>query len=252
MGVLDVRGVRIGEGRPKTIVSVMANGPEELVAKTRLAADAGAELVEWRADYLDRPTDIEWVRAMAADLRRSYPMLPLVFTFRSEGQGGRRTLAPAAYCSLLEAVIDTGCLDLVDIELGAGDEAVRSLIARAHREGARAIVSHHDFGGTPEAGELVDILEHMASLGADIPKLATMAHDVVDCLRLMEVVARVSARLDRPVLALAMGDAGRLSRVAGEAYGSALTFCSVGDASAPGQVDLQRMIPALEALQRVL
>lgn len=248
MAVLDIRGVSVGEGRPKTIVSIMDAGLEGLVVQARRALAAGADLLEWRADYLEDPGDVAQVVALGHALRASLSDAPLIFTFRSADQGGRKTLSAERYEELTSALVEARIPDAVDIELGVGEDAVWRLVSLAHKRGVVAIVSHHDFAGTPGRAALERTLERMAELGADIPKLATMAHELGDCLRLMEATSRVAARVDRPLLTMAMGEAGRLSRLAGEVFGSALTFCAVGEASAPGQVALGDARAALDAL----
>jgi 3-dehydroquinate dehydratase-1 len=47
---------------------------------------------------------------------------------------------------------------------------------------------------------------------------------------------------------MAMGPLGVVSRLAGETFGSVLTFGTVGAASAPGQVDAARLRAALDLI----
>ena len=78
----------------------------------------------------------------------------------------------------------------------------------------------------------------MRTWGADIAKVATMARAQSDAFELMRATA-VCARADEgPLVAMAMGKEGVITRLAGETFGSALTFCSVSGTSAPGQVEL--------------
>ena len=46
MAVLDIKGVRIGEGRTKTIVSLMEADQEGLLATAARAVAAGADCLE--------------------------------------------------------------------------------------------------------------------------------------------------------------------------------------------------------------
>ena len=48
---------------------------------------------------------------------------------------------------------------------------------------------------------------------------------------------------------MSMGALGAVSRLAGEAFGSAMTFANPGQASAPGQVPLDVVNEVLDALQ---
>ena len=49
-----------------------------------------------------------------------------------------------------------------------------------------------------------------------------------------------------PAITMAMGPLGVVSRLAGETFGSAVTFGTVGAASAPGQVDARALRAVLD------
>ena len=256
MRTFEVKGCVLGVGRPKTIVSVMgrdgdASG-QSLVEQARAAVAAGADCIELRADSVREADDSAAMAALVRELGATLPHTPLVFTFRSAGQGGLRSLDAGAYAELNRAVIACGGADVVDIEAGIGDVATRELVDYARSHDVGSIVSHHDFAGTPPTSEMVERLVHMARLGADIPKLAVMAHSELDALRLMEATAQARSSLDMPLVTMAMGKAGALTRLAGEATGSALTFCALGTASAPGQVELGLASRCLDDLHEAL
>lgn len=263
MRPINVRGTSIGEGIPKTIVSLMGKDGDELVAQAKAAVDAGANCLEWRVDFFGvfdkgEALEVAWdeilpeVLRAASNLRRSVPSTPIVFTFRSKAEGGRCELAVEDYRRLCKAAIESREIDLIDLELQKGDALIRGLIGLAHGRGLRAIVSYHDFCMTPETDAMVGLLVRMADLGADIPKLAVMAHSTVDTLRLMQAAATAHERMQKPLLAMAMGRTGVLSRLAGEAFGSCLTFCALGEASAPGQVELGQCAEVLRCLHESL
>ena len=66
-----------------------------------------------------------------------------------------------------------------------------------------------------------------------------------DVLRLMSMTEEKNRQAPCPLVTMAMGDLGRISRVSGKLTGSAMTFGTVGGASAPGQLpveDLRRII----------
>ena len=245
--------MRLGEGRPKTIVSLMGAEVAECLDTVAAGQAASVECFEYRADFA---RDVHDPQAMAANTRalgKATPANPLLFTFRSANQGGRLTLPVEEYVALNRAVIEEGAVDLVDIETQIGDALVRELVACAHAHGVAAVVSYHDFAGTPSADRMVGLLAHMVELGADIPKIAVMAHDARDALALLaatEEAARTHA--DRPLLTMAMGREGSITRLTGELFGSAMTFCSLEQASAPGQVDVARARRIMNDLHEVL
>ena len=100
------------------------------------------------------------------------------------------------------------------------------------------IVSSHDFAATPPAEEIVARLRRAQELGADLPKVAVMPTGPRDVLTLLEAtLAMSSTYADRPIITMSMAADGVISRLAGEVFGSALTFAAVGATSAPGQID---------------
>ncbi len=251
MEPLEIKGTSIGEGVPKTIVSLMDPEVADLLATIEECKTAGVDCLEWRADF---SVNVRDSFAMVQDGRKiaaACPDNPLLFTFRSASQGGRLSLPVDEYLALNRALIEDGQMDLVDIETWIGDAAALELIACAKAHGVKTILSYHDFKGTPSVEWMVSLLTHMIDLGADIPKLATMAHTPADALHVMEATEQV-ARLhfDGPLLTMAMGRDGSITRLTGESFGSALSFCALHDSSAPGQVGIaqaQRIMKDLHA-----
>ena len=78
-------------------------------------------------------------------------------------------------------------------------------------------------------------------MGADVAKIAVMPQSREDVMTLMEATMEADHSLDIPVVTMSMGRLGVLSRLAGTLTGSAMTFASVGEASAPGQIPIEQM-----------
>lgn len=252
MAVLDIKGVRIGEGRTKAIVSLMGADAPSLLAVAERAVAAGADCLEWRADFFGALEDPTAVVVTGQALMQALPHTPLVFTLRTVGQGGHVDLSPERAMILTCAVITAHAADLVDVEVGLGDRLVGALVQLAHDNDVRVVVSHHDFEGMPAVDEMVERLVHMAQLGADIPKLAALSKSNQETHDLMRATALAREQLDVPLLTMAMGAAGVNSRLSGEVFGSALTFCAMGEASAPGQVQLAEALPLLDAIHKTV
>ena len=248
MKVLDIKGLRIGEGRPKTIVSLMGEDSAALVATANKAIEAGVDCLEWRADFFAKVDDVQAMAAAYRELCAACPRTPIILTVRTKGQGGQVELDAATYASLLGGVLGACQPDFVDIETWIGDAAVTSLVEAAHARGIYVIVSCHDFSETPAEDEMEQQLLHMAELGADVPKMAVMARRSQDAHALMRATARAREQLEVPLLTMAMGTAGQTTRLTGEVFGSALTFCALGKASAPGQVELAQALVTLNAI----
>ena len=106
---------------------------------------------------------------------------------------------------------------------------VRRNIQAIHAAGKAVVGSNHDFGGTPDKADLLFRLRKMQELGADIPKIAVMPRCPGDVIALLDATQEMSGKYaDRPIITMSMGKMGQISRICGEAFGSAVTFASLG------------------------
>ena len=144
---------------------------------------------------------------------------------------------------------DVRLLDLIDVELFAGDDVVRQIIADAHAVDVPVVVSSHDFEKTPPHDELVARLRRAEELGGDILKTAVHPESYAAAQQLLALLQmEVSRPSERPVVTMSMGELGMISRLSGEVFGSAMTFGTVGYASAPGQIGIEPLREVLELL----
>ncbi len=253
MGAIDIKGVTLGEGSPKTIISVMGKDASECLQIIDEGKQAGVECFEWRGDFNESRHNIEAMVEQGRAISAAVPQHPLLFTFRSKSQGGNDTFSVAEYVALNKALIEAEILDIVDIETWIGDAAVLELVECAHEHGVCALVSYHNFAGTPSKEWMVNLMTHMLDLGADIPKCAVMALNARDALELLAATEEVRRlHTTGPMLTMAMGREGSISRLAGEYFGSDLTFCSLSQSSAPGQVDVALARKIMDELHSVL
>ena len=118
--------------------------------------------------------------AAAKILRETMPEKPLLFTFRSAKEGGEQAISTEAYIALNRAAIDSGLVDMIDLELFTGDDQVKETVAYAHAHDVKVVTSNHDFHKTPEAEEIIARLRKMQSFDADIPKIALMPQSTSD------------------------------------------------------------------------
>ena len=116
--------------------------------------------------------------------------------------------------------------------------------------GVKVVCSSHDFQKTPPRAELVERMLQMQQAGADLPKLAVMPTRRTDVLELLAATAEMADHHpETPVITMSMGALGTVSRLCGEAFGSAMTFANPGTASAPGQVPLDVVDTVLDSLR---
>lgn len=249
---LDIKGIKLGEGRPKTIISLMGAQVDENIELIAKGIESGVECFEWRGDFAADVHDPQKMAEHSKEIGKALPNNPYLFTFRSTSQGGQLTIPVEEYVALNKAIIEAEAVDLVDIETWIGDAAVLELVECAKKHNVKTVISYHNFAGTPSVEWMVNLLTHMADLGADIPKIATMANSAQDALKLLSATEKMShIHSDKPLLTMAMGREGSITRLAGELFGSAITFCSLEKASAPGQVQVKQAIRIMDDLHEV-
>ena len=133
------------------------------------------------------------------------------------------------------------------------DEIVKKIIEGAHAAGVKVVASNHDFFKTPDKDDIVGRLRKMQDLGADIPKIAVMPQNKKDVLTLLAATEEMANEYaDRPIITMSMAGTGVISRLAGEVFGSALTFGAAAKASAPGQMGVQDLKQVLTLLHGAL
>ena len=249
MKPVTVRNLVIGEGIPKICVPIVGAAKEEILEQAGQLGSIPADLAEWRADWFDGVFEQEQVEAVLRELRVVLGDMPLLFTFRTAAEGGERAVETADYAGLLGLAAQTGCVDLVDVEAFMGKAAVKETIAAMHRAGVKVVASNHDFEKTPKQDEIVRRLCRMQELGADISKIAVMPQSRRDVLTLLAATEEMCREYAKgPVITMAMGGMGMVSRLCGEAFGSAVTFGAAKKASAPGQVGVRELRDILEVL----
>lgn len=246
---ITVRGVTIGSGQPKICVSLMGRTNAELREEADYIKQMDVDVVEWRADFFEKVEDVSKVKMALGDIRSSLPDHPIIFTFRSKKEGGEREVSSQYYFLLNREMVTSGLADFIDIELMNGEREISQLVKTAREHHVFVIISNHDFEKTPPKEEIIQRLKKAQELGADLPKIAVMPRTKMDVLTLLEATSIVSEKFaDGPIITMSMGGLGVISRLAGEVFGSALTFGSAKKASAPGQVSVNELRQVLNLI----
>ena len=253
MNPVKVRNVEIGTGMPKICVPIVEKTKAAILDAAAKISETKAHVSEWRVDWYEDIFDFRETKKTLEELRNVLWEMPLLFTFRTLQEGGQRQAAVEDYVKLNQDAAATGLIDLVDVELSAGEEYVKILVETAHKYGVKVVVSSHDFQKTPSREEIVLRLRKMQELGADIPKIAVMPQNKKDVLTLLAATEEMASNYaDRPIITMSMAGTGSISRLCGEVFGSAMTFGSVGHRSAPGQMDVEDLAEGLNLIHRGL
>jgi 3-dehydroquinate dehydratase/shikimate dehydrogenase len=193
----------------------------------RMAALADtADLFEIRAD---RVIDLDQLALLRARRR------PLILTCRAASHGGGwPDDDPRRRLTLLEGA--KRGFDYLDVEFDSGFTDVVH-----EKAGHGLIVSHHALQGMPD--DLNALYAAMCEQGADIVKVVVTPRSIADVGRLMGFAGRVARAGGTPVIAIAMGPMGLITRVVAGRYGAPFTFAAAeaGAEAAPGQLPAAQM-----------
>jgi 3-dehydroquinate dehydratase-1 len=246
---VTVAGITIGEGTPKICAPIVGKTVGELIEEVEFLKSLDLDIVEWRVDFFDSVDNIEAVKTALSQIRSILKDTPLIFTFRRLNEGGEREISPAYYVELNTAVVKTGQVEIIDTELSIDQDDLKMLIETAHSNGVFVIISNHDFDKTPSKEEIVGRLRKAQELGGDLPKIAVMPKSAADVLTLLDATNIMKELYDdTPVITMSMDGLGVISRLAGEIFGSALTFGAAKKASAPGQIAVTELKEFLDLL----
>lgn len=244
-----IRGCHIGEGRPNVIVPIVETTESKILERAFEFSRLRIDCVEWRVDWFEQCKDAHSVVSCLQKLRVALKDKLLLVTFRTKAEGGEVSLTHQEYFDFIKTVIDTDCADLIDIEFFTAGNDIHKLIDNAHSSGAVVVCSSHDFQKTPDESELVSRMVKMQQVGADLPKVAVMPHDSTDVLTLLSATIEMKTKyFATPIITISMGKLGIASRLCGGTFGSAMTFASAGDSSAPGQISFDVMNLVLDSI----
>ena len=250
MRIVKVRNVEFGTGRPKIAVLITGKSSDDIIKQAEtIMSSNNADLIEWRIDFFDQVEDAEKLVKTAKKLRQVMSEMPLLTTFRIHFEGGVNKLSEEEYFDICRVLIKEKATDLLDLELFRKTSKLKEIIAEAHENNIYIIMSNHDFDKTPATSELERRLTLMKTYGADIAKIAVMPNSARDVLNLLLATDNMKYKLNCPLITMAMGDLGKVTRISGEVFGSCLTFGTVGDASAPGQIESTNLKGILNTLK---
>ena len=203
-------------------VSIGRTRHKRMIAEHAHLAEQGAELVELRLDYIGRVVNLQ-------RLIGDRPC-PVVVTCRRQSDGGRWSGTEEDRMVLLRTAIAEG-VEYVDLEDDIADQIPR--FGKTKR-----IVSHHDFNGTPS--DLKELHDRLRGLDPDIIKIATLANNSLDTLRMAKLMSDVT---DIPTIGLCMGEIGSPTRVLAGRFGAPFSFAAFSQerSLAPGQYSYKQM-----------
>lgn len=245
-----IKNLELKNGLPKICVPLIAKDKEELQSELNALKDVYYDLIEWRIDHYEKVEEESELQSALELIRKQVPDCILLVTFRTIYEGGNKITE--RYFDIYRSLLESQQIDLIDVEFSRGDELFTQILKLAHQQHVGVIASYHDFSQTPTKKEMMACFEKMKTLRADIFKLAVMPKNIEDVLALLEITYKANERFTQPIITMSMSKLGFVTRAIGELFGSAVTFGSGQQASAPGQISANQLHQLLELMHEGL
>ncbi len=213
---------------PAICASIIGEDLDSMKDCLEKAIKKGTDLTELRLDELDE-TD-GWMKLLKKDV-------PTIVTNRSSEEGGYFEGSEKDRIHILLNAIESGA-PCVDIELSTSKKYRETVTKTANENGSSLILSFHDFEGMPPVPDLMEKAGQMAETDPDLAKLVCQANGPEEAIQMLDFLIRASEEIDIPIIAFAMGEEGDFTRVTAPLLGSPITYASVGEKTAPGQLNL--------------
>lgn len=224
-------------------VPIVGPSMEDILSQVQEAVQAEIDLIELRPDmwmkdsHISEEAYIPTIVNLVEEVHSKYEKMPMLFTWRTLAEGGDTSLTNENYCNLLQAIVNQNVVDAVDVELFAYTDTIGQIIKEAHHQGIQTVMSYHNFHKTLNRDTLHLYAEQMISAGAAVIKFALMPTTSDDVLSLLQFTKELTERYPQlPRITMSMGKLGQMTRTCGHVFGNCLTFGTLGQASAPGQV----------------
>lgn len=206
----------------KTCISIAETNPIKLKKVLRSSLKK-SEYVEVRFDFL-KPEQIPFV---LEDIKKN--LKRIVCTLRPKTEGGKFEGNEKERISILKLIAEYNPY-LIDVEFSTIKHN-KNLAKYLKGTKTRVLISEHDFKKTPRLHYLQNKLNQMRKFSKNI-KIVTTAKTIDDATTILELYRK---KRNLNLIAFAMGDQGRITRILSLFLGSPYTYVSLGKPIAPGQ-----------------
>lgn len=221
----------------QTRIAVPLVGASEQAILNQLPSILAAkpDLIEWRIDDYPDWNNPTRVSELGQKIQHHLGKVPLLVTFRTILEGGKGPFKSDNYQNLILFLNKQAWVAAIDVEW---KQTPDSFVKKLQKP---VILSQHNFTATPNLESLSIDLKKMGTTNADIIKLAVMPKTALDVANLLQATIIANQTLSQPLVTMSMGNLGKISRISGNVFGSAITFATAGASSAPGQLPVNQV-----------
>lgn len=243
-----VKGKVFGGDKMLICLPLISKDKISLLDEARYLIEKDLDIIEWRVDYFDTVEQVSSVVDALENLSKVIKDIPIIFTCRHSAEGGQKEITSEKRIEIIEKSLETGCVDIVDVEMFENEYFLDKIRTLVKKYNAKLILSYHDFNKTPDEDFMYNKIIEGEKLGADISKIAVMSQDYGDVLKLFNATYRARNIVKIPIVTMAMGNIGTITRIMGGLFGSDMAFAVGKESSAPGQIPIDDMIKILNIL----
>ncbi len=212
----------------KTCVTIAENSSNKIKNNLKQALKK-SNYAEVRFDFLKMEEIPETLENIKNDLKK------VVCTLRSKSEGGKFEGSEKERVAILKLIAEYSPF-LLDVEFNTIKKN-KELAKYLKSTKTRLLISWHDFKKTPKFSELKNKMNQMSKFSNNV-KIVTTARSAKDSTTTLQLY---SQNKKNSLIAFAMGDNGRLSRILCLYLGSPYTYVSLGKPIAPGQFSVDEV-----------
>ncbi|MFX0035677.1 MAG: type I 3-dehydroquinate dehydratase [Candidatus Hermodarchaeota archaeon] len=229
-------------------IPIKTNQFDKISASIKRALNEKPEFIELRFDFIKNIEEL--TSELIINLKKMcHPTACSIFTFRNYLEGGNIQISEGKRFSIIESLINAKP-NYIDVELQSNFTQLNQILSNAKKNDVKIIVSYHDLKKTPSYKDALDLIETLKM--EFINKCLSNLEDSEDIIyKFVFTVQNFEDNIiplkicnyfrekNQKVISFCMGEMGIFSRVLCPLVGSFLTYVSLDEKVAPGQINIK-------------
>lgn len=208
-------------------------------------------LIELRFDYINsiQTLSLDFIKELMNIITSN---TPVIFTLRDSSEGGQLKINQKERFKILKMFIETKP-DYIDIEMNADQNILSEIINFASQNEVKIIFSYHNFEKTISFDDTIKLIQNfkkklIQDLSLDSEVLEDIIYKIIFTAQKFEdnliplKLCKELSNSNQNVISFCMGPLGIFSRITCILAGSYLTYSSLEEKTARGQIKFKEMI----------